>query len=78
MLGSLNWNIIVQAGLGERQDPMSKITRAKRVGGMAQSVQHLPSKCKALNSNSSTANAPKKKKKKQKNCALRFTELLNN
>jgi hypothetical protein len=34
---------------------ISKITRATRAGGVAQVVQHLLSKCEALNSNSSTA-----------------------
>jgi hypothetical protein len=28
--------------------------KQKRVGGMAHVLEHLPSKCKALNSNSST------------------------
>jgi hypothetical protein len=41
--------IKVQAGLGKKSDPISKISRAKRVG-MAQAVEHLPSKCKALES----------------------------
>jgi hypothetical protein len=34
---------------------ISKITRAKRAGGLAQEVECLPSKCKALISNPSTA-----------------------
>jgi hypothetical protein len=29
---------MVQASLGKKQDPISKITRAKRAGGMAQGV----------------------------------------
>jgi hypothetical protein len=40
--------------------PLSKITRAKRAGGMAQAVEHLPSKCDTLSSNPRTT---KKKKK---------------
>jgi hypothetical protein len=32
--------------LGKKQGPISKITRAKRAGGMAQAVKHLPSKFK--------------------------------
>jgi hypothetical protein len=40
-------------------DPISKITRAKRVGGIAQAVECLPSKHKALSSNP----MPQKKKK---------------
>jgi hypothetical protein len=31
------------------QDPLQKITRAKKDGTMAQVLEHLPSKCKALN-----------------------------
>jgi hypothetical protein len=40
--------IAIQAGLGERQDPISKITRAKRAGGMDLAVGHIPSKQKGL------------------------------
>jgi hypothetical protein len=36
--------IIVQAGLGKKQDPISKIIRTKRAGGMAQVVECLISK----------------------------------
>jgi hypothetical protein len=32
--------ITVQSGLGKKQDPISKITRAKRAGGMAQEVEN--------------------------------------
>jgi hypothetical protein len=38
-----------------RQDLVSKITKAKRVGGMAKVVEHLPSKWEALRSNPGTA-----------------------
>jgi hypothetical protein len=34
------------------QDTILKITKAKRTGGMAQVVDHLPSRCKVLSSNS--------------------------
>jgi hypothetical protein len=34
--GSINRRLMVQAGLGKEQDPICKITRAKRAGGMAQ------------------------------------------
>jgi hypothetical protein len=44
---------VVQADLGRKQDPISKITNAKRAGGVAQVVELLPSKCKALNSSPS-------------------------
>jgi hypothetical protein len=33
---------LVQAGLGKKWDPISKITKAKRAGGMAQTVECLP------------------------------------
>jgi hypothetical protein len=45
---------------GKKRDPISKITRAKRVRGMAQVIKCLPSKCEALSSN---RNTDKKKKK---------------
>jgi hypothetical protein len=32
------------------EDPLSKINRAKRTGGVTQAVEHLPCKCKALSS----------------------------
>jgi hypothetical protein len=38
---------VVQASLGIMQDPISKITIAKRAGGMAQVLKHLPSKFNA-------------------------------
>jgi hypothetical protein len=40
---------------GEKWDPISKITRTKRIGGMARVIEHLPSKCEALSSNPSMA-----------------------
>jgi hypothetical protein len=52
----------VQAGLSKKQDPISKITREKRAGGLAQMANCLPSKHKAPNSN---PNMTKKKKKKR-------------
>jgi hypothetical protein len=50
--------------LGKKQDPISKITRAKRAGGVVQAVEYLPNKHKALTSNPNTV------KKKKKNCEL--------
>jgi hypothetical protein len=44
------------------QDPNSKITKAKRAGGMAQVVEHLHSKCKALSSNPSITKTQKEKR----------------
>jgi hypothetical protein len=43
-----NRKIVVQAVLSKKQDPIAKITRAKTVASMAQAVQHVPSKRKAL------------------------------
>jgi hypothetical protein len=37
--------ILVQASLDKKQSIISKIASAKRGGGMAQAVEHLPSKC---------------------------------
>jgi hypothetical protein len=42
--GSINKMLVVQAGLGIKQDPISKITSAK---SLAQVVECLPSKLKA-------------------------------
>jgi hypothetical protein len=41
---------MIQAELGQKQGPISKITKAKRAGGVAQAAEQLPSKCKALSS----------------------------
>jgi hypothetical protein len=40
---------LVQEGL----NPISKITKARRAGGVAQAVEHLPNKHKALSANPS-------------------------
>jgi hypothetical protein len=42
------WRIEVQAGMGKKQDPIYKITRAKRSGDAVQVVEHLLSKGEAL------------------------------
>jgi menaquinone-dependent protoporphyrinogen IX oxidase len=47
-------------------DTISKIARAKWTGGVAQGVEHLPSKLKALISTSITAKKKKRKKKRRK------------
>jgi hypothetical protein len=44
--GSINRRIAVHASLGKKQDSISKITIAKRAGGVVQVVQHLPRKSK--------------------------------
>jgi hypothetical protein len=49
-----------QPGQKERPPPISKITRARRAGGVTQAVARLPSKCEALSSNPSTAKKNKK------------------
>jgi hypothetical protein len=47
------------------QDPVSKITKAKRAGVVAQVLEHLHSKCKTLSSDPSTT-SPKKYNKGRK------------
>jgi hypothetical protein len=44
MAGSINREIIVQEGLGKKWDLISKVSTAKRAGGIAQVVEHLPDK----------------------------------
>jgi hypothetical protein len=53
--GNINRRIMVQTILGKRQDPISNITRVKRTGGLAQVVQCLPRKHKALSQNPNTS-----------------------
>jgi hypothetical protein len=36
--------VVVQASLSKKQDPISKISRVKRDGGIVCMVEHLPSK----------------------------------
>jgi hypothetical protein len=55
-----------QAGLGKKRNPISKITKAKRTEGVNQGVEHLPCKCKALNSNPSTGKKSQKNPQKTK------------
>jgi hypothetical protein len=49
---------MIQASLGKKQDPISKITRAKKAGDVAQAVECLPHE--ALRSNSVLLSPPKK------------------
>jgi hypothetical protein len=46
--GSTNRILEVQASLGIKCDPISKITNAQRAGRVTQVVELLPSKCDAL------------------------------
>jgi hypothetical protein len=39
---------MVQAGLGKKQEPITKISRVKRTGGVAEAVEHLSSTYEAL------------------------------
>jgi hypothetical protein len=59
-----NWNPSYVGGIGKRtvvqgwpqtktQNPIQKITKAKRTGSMAQVVECLPTKLRALSSTSS-------------------------
>jgi hypothetical protein len=58
--------IIVQVSLGKKRELISKITRAKWVGGVARVVQGLPSKCESLNSNPSTIEEKEGKKEEKR------------
>jgi hypothetical protein len=45
----------VKSGNIKSEIPFPKsITRTKRAGGVAQTVEHLPNKCKAMDSNPNT------------------------
>jgi hypothetical protein len=58
-VGGTNRRIVVQPSPGKKtQDPIQKITKAKKGWDMTQVVECLPSSYKALSSNPSTA--PKK------------------
>jgi hypothetical protein len=46
-----NRRITIQASLGKKQDPISKLTRAERTEDVTQVVEYLPTKRKALSSN---------------------------
>jgi hypothetical protein len=59
---------VAQAGLSKKRDSISKITRAKRAGDVAQVVEHLPNKCKASSSNAN--NKDKKKKRERERIGL--------
>jgi hypothetical protein len=59
----LRRRIKVQSQPGKKQDPIWKVTKAKKAGGVAQVLELLPSKCEALSSNPSTAPSPKKELK---------------
>jgi hypothetical protein len=63
-LSSQQWQGILKKDCGpcwpgQKQDPFSKVTRAKRAGHVTQVIELLPSKHEALSSNSS--NSKKKK-----------------
>jgi hypothetical protein len=50
------------ACLGKNQDPLSRITRSKKAGGLAPVVKQHPSKCKIMSSNPRIVHIQKKKK----------------
>jgi hypothetical protein len=54
-MGSVNRRTVVQAGQGINVRPISKITKVKRAGNMAEVIEQLPSKHEALSSNPSTS-----------------------
>jgi hypothetical protein len=59
--------IVVQASLGKKQDPSSKITKAKRAGGIAQAVERLSNKCEVLSSNPSITKKREGKEEEKQN-----------
>jgi hypothetical protein len=56
------WELVIESHLSKKRDSISKITRAKTSRSMAQVVQHLPSRCEALNSNLTITTKNKTKK----------------
>jgi hypothetical protein len=60
--------MVIQAQTGKKQDPISKIFKTKRAGGMVQVAECLPSKCEAVSSNPSTAKKKKKKGNRGQGC----------
>jgi hypothetical protein len=54
MQGGTDRRIMVQASLGIKHNPVSKITNAKRADGRTQVVKCLSSKCEALSPTPST------------------------
>jgi hypothetical protein len=40
--------MVVQASMGLKREPVSKITKGKRAGVMAPEVEHLPTKHKVI------------------------------
>jgi hypothetical protein len=53
---------MIQADLSINQDLISKVAKAKKVGGVAQVVEHLPSQLKALSSTTNTIKTKQNKK----------------
>jgi hypothetical protein len=62
MQRNTNRRIAVQTSSSINQDPISKITNAKRGNSVAQVVVHLPSEVLSSSSTPSTAKSKKKKK----------------
>jgi hypothetical protein len=65
-MGSINRQIMVQASQGKKQDPISKITRAKRVGGMVQVGECLPSTMETLSQTSVVQKEEEEEEEKKK------------
>jgi hypothetical protein len=45
--------MVIQAGMGENEEPVSKTAKGKGAGDVDQAVEHLPSRHKTLSSNHS-------------------------
>jgi hypothetical protein len=63
---------MIKACLNKKRNPISKITRVKRDGSVAQAVECLPSKKKALSSNPSIVKERKEERKRERRCASTF------
>jgi hypothetical protein len=59
-VGSISRRLTVQPSPDIKQDPISKITRAKWTSGVAPVVERMPNKCKALSPIPSTITHTKK------------------
>jgi hypothetical protein len=74
MKHKIEGSIMIQTGLGKKQNPHLQNNQSKKAGGGAQAVQHLPCKHKALSSNPHTTKKekdspnPQNSAPREKNC----------
>jgi hypothetical protein len=65
-VGRIQWEDLSPGQAGEKVRSCLQNNQSKKAGGMAQAVEHLPSKHKTLNSNPNTAKEKKEKKEERK------------